>query len=48
MAADPDTGLPTFLALPATDRDVAWIIRENRRKDRLTRLPQREPDPSRP
>ena len=37
--ADPAAGLPRFLALEGSpDRDVAWIARENRRKNRLARL----------
>lgn len=39
VAADPAAGLPRFLALEGSpDRDVAWIARENRRKNRLARL----------
>ncbi len=38
VAGQPDPGLQRFLALPADDPDVDWIIRENRRKHRLTRL----------
>lgn len=39
VAADPGPGLPVFAALDgAGDRDVAWIVRENRRKARLARL----------
>ncbi|HMN98956.1 MAG TPA: HEAT repeat domain-containing protein [Miltoncostaeaceae bacterium] len=39
VAADPDGGLPRFLALAAEqDPDIAWIVRENRRKARLARL----------
>lgn len=41
VAADPQQGLPAFAQLEqqaATDADVAWIVRENRRKKRLSRL----------
>lgn len=39
VAADPVAGLPRFQALAAVDdRDVAWIVRENRKKKRLARL----------
>ena len=39
VAADPAHGLPRFLAMPHQgDRDVAWIVRENRRKKRLAGL----------
>ncbi|WP_199424836.1 HEAT repeat domain-containing protein [Actinotalea solisilvae] len=39
VAGDPERGLPRFLALASSsDRDVAWIVRENRRKARLARL----------
>ncbi len=39
VAADPRRGLPAFTALADTaDPDVAWIVRENRRKNRLARL----------
>ncbi|NLT53222.1 MAG: HEAT repeat domain-containing protein [Actinomycetales bacterium] len=39
VAADPERGLPRFLALADhDDPDVAWIVRENRRKKRLARL----------
>ena len=38
VAADPEPGLAAFAALDETDRDVAWIVRENRRKKRLARL----------
>ncbi len=47
VAADPDRGLPAFAALAvrdgpdeADDPDVAWIVKENRRKKRLARLLQ--------
>jgi hypothetical protein len=41
VAADPQRGLPAFTALGETaDADVAWIVRENRRKHRLARLLQ--------
>ena len=38
VAADPERGLPVFLALPTDDRDVAWVVRENRSKKRLAGL----------
>jgi hypothetical protein len=39
VAADPARGLPRFLAMPdQDDRDVVWIMRENRRKKRLAGL----------
>jgi hypothetical protein len=39
VAADPEHGMPRFLALSASpDPDVAWVVRENRRKARLARL----------
>lgn len=39
VAADPVAGMPRFLALgDSTDRDVAWIVRENGKKARLARL----------
>ena len=39
VAADPARGLPRFHALSSSpDPDVAWIVRENRRKARLARL----------
>lgn len=39
VAADPDAGLPAFRALQAdTDPDVAWVARENARKNRLATL----------
>lgn len=39
VAADPDAGLPAFLALNASDDpDVAWIVRENSKKARLSKL----------
>ena len=38
VAADPDRGLPVFLALPTDDRDIAWVVRENRTKKRLSGL----------
>jgi len=39
VAADPAAGLPAFVALEDhPDPDVAWIVRENRRKARLARL----------
>ena len=39
FAADPDRGLPVFTALAEQDDpDVAWVVKENRRKKRLSRL----------
>lgn len=39
VAADPDRGLPVFTALAEQDDpDVAWVVKENRRKKRLSRL----------
>ena len=38
VAADPAQGLPAFWALDDADADVAWIVRENLKKARLTRL----------
>lgn len=39
VAADPEAGLPIFLALAgSSDPDVAWVVRENRRKARLKRF----------
>lgn len=39
VAADPSAGLPEFRMLADTqDPDVAWIVRENLRKARLTRI----------
>ncbi|EPD83052.1 hypothetical protein HMPREF1529_02419 [Microbacterium sp. oral taxon 186 str. F0373] len=38
VAADPAPGLRAFHALSSDDPDVAWIIRENRRKKRLLSL----------
>ena len=38
VAADPERGLPVFLELPTDDRDVAWVVRENRSKKRLAGL----------
>lgn len=45
LAADPNAGAPAFRALIASvsgegdvDRDVAWIVRENLKKKRLTGL----------
>lgn len=38
VAADPSQGLPRFLAWAENpDPDVAWIVRENRKKARLSR-----------
>lgn len=38
VAAEPSAGLPAFLALDASDPDVAWIVAQNRRKKRLAVL----------
>ena len=38
VAADPAAGLPLFAALPLDDADVAWVVAQNRRKQRLARL----------
>lgn len=38
VAGCPDEGLPAFAALDTSDPDVAWVVRENRRKKRLIRL----------
>ncbi len=38
VAGAPEAGLPRFFALDATDPDVAWVIKSNRGKQRLTRL----------
>ncbi|NUJ87177.1 HEAT repeat domain-containing protein [Plantibacter sp. MCCC 1A11337] len=38
VAARPGTGLPAFRELDERHPDVAWIIRENRRKARLSSL----------
>lgn len=38
VAADPVPGLIAFRALPTTDADVAWIVKENLRKKRLSAL----------
>ena len=38
VAADPEPGFAAFRALDASDPDVAWIVRENRKKKRLARL----------
>ena len=38
VAADPEPGLATFHALELTDPDVAWIVRSNLTKKRLSRL----------
>ncbi|WP_411556737.1 HEAT repeat domain-containing protein [Plantibacter sp. MPB07] len=46
VVADPETGLPAFTALShSADPDVAWIVRENRRKKRLAEFlaPPSEP-----
>ena len=38
VAADPSAGLPAFLDLDVSVPDVGWIVRENSRKKRLSRL----------
>lgn len=38
VAADVQRGLPAFLALDVDDPDVAWIVAENRKKQRLKRI----------
>lgn len=38
VAADPGPGLAAFLELDTADPDVAWIVKENRRKKRLASL----------
>lgn len=38
VAGSPDEGLRRFLALDTTDPDVAWVVRQNRAKQRLKRL----------
>lgn len=38
VAADPQAGLPRFLALATDDPDVAWLVGQNRAKARLARL----------
>jgi len=39
IAADPVAGLPRFKALAEqSDPDVAWIVRQNAKKDRLSKL----------
>lgn len=38
IAAAPEAGLASFAALDTADADVAWVVRENRRKRRLATL----------
>lgn len=38
VAADPENGLPAFRSLDDTDPDVTWIVGQNLRKKRLSRL----------
>jgi hypothetical protein len=38
VAADPAGGLPAFRSLDTGDPDLAWIVRENSRKARLSGL----------
>ncbi len=40
VAADPSAALPVFLGLDTSDPDIAWIVKENRRKSRLARILQ--------
>ena len=40
LAADPERGLAAFLPLTeSSDPDVAWVVRENRKKKRMPALP---------
>ncbi len=44
IAADPPAGWPRFVAWAgSSDRDVAWIVRENLKKNRLIRLGLTDP-----
>lgn len=38
VAADPEKGTPVFLALDTGDADVSWLVEQNRRKKRLSKL----------
>ena len=38
VAGSPKAGLAEFLALATDDPDLAWVVRENRKKHRLIRL----------
>jgi hypothetical protein len=38
VAASPEPGLAEFLSLPTDDPDIAWVVRENRKKHRLAAL----------
>lgn len=38
VAGSPVPGLPAFAALDTSDRDVAWVVAENRKKKRLIAL----------
>jgi hypothetical protein len=38
VAASPEEGLPRFLALATDDPDVAWLVAQNRTKNRLATL----------
>lgn len=38
VAADPVAGLPVFSRLETSDADIAWIVKENRGKKRLSSL----------
>lgn len=43
VAGDPDAGLAAFAALDVADPDIAWVVRENRRKKRLAGLLEAAP-----
>lgn len=38
VAADPEAGLPVFRGLGTADPDLAWIVSQNSRKKRLSKL----------
>lgn len=38
VAADPASGLPAFISLDTRDADVQWIVTQNSRKKRLSKL----------
>jgi hypothetical protein len=38
VAADPEPGLDAFLGLDTADSDIAWIVKQNRSKKRLSSL----------
>ncbi len=48
VAADPAAGLPAFRALDGADPDIAWIIGQNLRKKRLTRILETSPGQAHP